>query len=214
MHKLSKIPQILTLAACSLAAATAAAQPATQACLGDFDAFLTCPAGAQRSGTECRAREPQRGRGDGEHWSGSKRQGPAIFLRDDDEPDPAKQRVSFAAHYKDHKKTGRVFRFDEDGRLASWNDVAADQYHGLSVSCTPEGRVYYLAYYDRDRSVGVSRTWRTSDGTFSVAFAYDAAGKGRRIDVPPAQMQRPDHLCRPARCDVTARPELWTASAP
>jgi hypothetical protein len=200
------IAQILLLSASSLTltAATAAAQPTTQACLGELDAFLACPAGAQRSGTECRAREPQRGKGEGEHWSGSKRQGPAVFLRHDDA-----KRVSFAAHYKDHKKTGRVFHFDKDGRLESWSDVAEDRYHGLSVSCTPDGRVYYMAYYDRDRSVGISRSWRMSDGAFSYAFEYDAAGKSSRIEATPAQQRRPDHLCQPARCDVQARPELW-----
>src|SRR5262245_16618307 len=84
----------------SAVSATAAAdsKPATQACLGDVDHFLTCPAGAQRVGTECRAR-------DGRHWSGSMRQGPSLFLRDN-------QTVSFAANYKDHKKSGRVFNFD------------------------------------------------------------------------------------------------------
>jgi hypothetical protein len=73
--------QLLFVAA-TLAASTAHASPTTQACLGNLDDFLTCPAGAQRSGTECRAREPQRGQAAGEHWSGSKRQGPAVFMRD------------------------------------------------------------------------------------------------------------------------------------
>src|SRR5688572_23800863 len=72
--------------------AIADSKPTTQACLGDFKAFLACPPGSRVSGSECRAVEPKRGKGDGEHWSGSKRQGPALFLRDDDETDPAKIR--------------------------------------------------------------------------------------------------------------------------
>ncbi|HEU0030634.1 MAG TPA: hypothetical protein VFQ53_08375 [Kofleriaceae bacterium] len=190
-----------------LATLTASADPAptTQACLGNFDAFLTCPAGAQRRGTECRTREPHGGQGAGEHWSGSKRQGPAIFLRDADERDPAKQRVSFAAYYKDHKKHGRVFNFDRDGRLDSWSDMADDQYNGLSVTCLPNGRVSHLAWFKNGAVVGISRTWKASDGSFS--YAYDQTLK-KSVDVPPAMQQRPDQLCQPARCDVTAKPDL------
>ena len=183
----------LSAALAALSAAPAAAQPTTQACLGDFDAFLACPAGAERSGTECRAREPNRGRAAGEHWSGSKRQGPAIFTRASKQ-DPSKQRVSFAAYYKDHKKSGRVFHFDDDGKLSSWSDVVDNRYHGLSVSCTPDGRVYHLAYYDQDKVVGVSRSWRMSDGAFSYAMDHDAAGPaapGRRRECPAAAPRSP-----------------------
>src|SRR5688572_14777226 len=98
----------------TLIASTASANPTTQACLGDFDTFLTCPAGSQRFKTECRSNDKS-------HWSGSKRQGPTLHLRDDNKT------VSFAASYKDHKKTGRVYRFDDQGRLASWNDVVNDE---------------------------------------------------------------------------------------
>jgi hypothetical protein len=186
----------------ALAATPVAAEPkvTTQACLGSVQTFLSCPAGAQRSGTECRAR--------GDHWSGSMRQGPALFLRDDREPDPAKQRVSFAASYTDHKKTGRVFHFDADGKLESWTDVFADRYHGLSVSCLPDGRVSHLAYYKDDRLVGISRSWRTRDGGFASAFQYDASGRGTPVQVSPALQQRPDSLCQPAACDVRAKPDL------
>lgn len=196
----------------AFSASPAAAQPATQACLGDFDTFLACPAGADRSGTECRAREPNRGRAASEHWSGSKRQGPAIFTRASKQ-DPSKQRVSFAAYYKDHEKSGRVFHFDTDGKLSSWSDVSENRYHGLTVSCTPDGRVYHLAYYDQDKVVGVSRSWRMSDGAFAFAMDHDAAGRTQPVNaVDPAQQQRPDHLCRPARCDVQAKPTLWPSA--
>jgi hypothetical protein len=124
--------QPVVLAAALLTATAAHAEPTTQACLGNIDTFLTCPAGAQRSGTECRTKEP--------HWSGSKRQGPSIFMRD-------AKLVSFAASYRDHKKTGRVFRFDNNGVLESWTDMADDEYNGLSVTCLPDGRAWYLAYY-------------------------------------------------------------------
>jgi hypothetical protein len=192
----------------SLIAVTASAnpKPATQACLGDWKTFLSCPAGATVKGSECRA--TQRGNA-GEHWSGSQRQGPALFLRDTNQRDPAKVRVSFAASYKNHKKTGRVFHFDKEGRLESWTDVDGDRYHGLSVSCLPDGRVSHLAYYKQDKVVGISRSWRTKDGTFSHAMDRDANGRPIPIDKPSAAlMQRPDHLCQLARCDVNAKPDL------
>ena len=180
----------------SAVSATAAAdsKPATQACLGDVDHFLTCPAGAQRVGTECRAR-------DGRHWSGSMRQGPSLFLRDN-------QTVSFAANYKDHKKSGRVFNFDPQGRLESWSDMADDDDHGLSVTCLPDGRVWYLAYYKHGRVVGISRSWSAKDGAFMSAMLHDAYGHAMVVQVTPDQMVRPDALCRPQRCDVTAKPDL------
>jgi hypothetical protein len=174
---------------------TAHANPTTQRCLGSFDAFLTCPAGAQRTRTECRAR-------DAGHWSGSKRQGPALFLRRDGKT------VSFAAYYKDHEKTGRVYRFDEQGRLESYADVANNKYNGISVSCMPDGRVKHLAYYKDDRVAGISRSWRASDGTFVYAMDHDANGRAIPVQATPAMMQRPDHLCRPQRCDVTTPPDL------
>ena len=184
--------QLFVLAA-TLAASTAHANPTTQACLGNLDDFLTCPAGAQRSGTECRGR--------GDHWSGSKRQGPAVFMRD-------AKIVSFAASYKDHKKTGRVFRFDDQGRLESWTDVAGDEYNGISVTCLPDGRAWYLAYYKDGRVVGVSRSWRAKDGSFSYAMDHDAQGRSFKVTVPAALQKRPDHLCQPQRCDVNAAPDL------
>ncbi|MBA3502973.1 MAG: hypothetical protein M4D80_11325 [Myxococcota bacterium] len=189
------------LVAATLLASTAHANPTTQVCLGNIDDFLTCPAGAQRSGTECRAREPQRGQGTGEHWSGSKRQGPAVFMRD-------ATKVSFAATYKDHKKSGRVFRFDDQGRLESWTDVADDEYNGLSVTCLPDGRAWYLAYYQDGRVVGISRSWRAKDGSFSYAMDHDAQGRSNKVTVPAAMQKRPDHLCQPQRCDVNAAPDL------
>ncbi|MBS1122042.1 MAG: hypothetical protein H6Q90_4270 [Deltaproteobacteria bacterium] len=197
------------LFATSLLAATAAAQPApavtTQACLGELATFLTCPAGSRLSGTECRAVEPHHGQADGEHWSGSKRSGPAVFLRDGD---PSKPIVSFAANYRDHKKTGRVFRFDDQGRLESFSDVMNDEDHGLSVTCLPNGRVSYLGYYKKGKSVGMSRAWKERDGSFSYAFEYDAQGRGQQVQTTPALEQRPDQLCHPARCDVMAKPDL------
>jgi hypothetical protein len=189
------------LVAATLLASTAHANPTTQVCLGNIDDFLTCPAGAQRSGTECRAREPQRGQAAGEHWSGSKRQGPAVFMRD-------ATKVSFAASYKDHKKTGRVFRFDDQGRLESWTDMANDEYNGLSVTCLPDGRAWYLAYYKDGRVVGISRSWRAKDGSFSYAMDHDAQGRSFKVTVPAAMQKRPDHLCQPQRCDVNAAPDL------
>lgn len=183
----------LLLLSTALLASTASAEPTTQACLGNLDSFLACPPGAQRTGTECRER--------GGHWSGSKRQGPAIFMRDD-------KNVSFAATYKDHRKAGRVFRFDPQGRLESWSDMANDEYEGLAVTCLPDGRVWYLAYYHDGRVVGVSRSWRAKDGSFSYAMDHDAQGHSKNITVPPALMQRPDHLCQPQRCDVNTPPDL------
>ncbi len=193
---------LLSLAPLAIAtlATGAHADPTTQACLGGLDAFLTCPAGAQRSGTECRTREPHGGQGAGEHWSGSKRQGPGVFLRDNNT-------VSFAAFYKDHKKTGRIFHFDDQGRLESWSDVADDKYHGLSVTCLPNGHVWYLAYYKDDKLVGLSRSWK-QDGSFSYAMQYDAQGHSTSITPTADQMRRPDALCQPARCDVTTKPDL------
>lgn len=209
MHRRSSLASSAVVAS-ALIASTASAQPkvTTQACLGELSKFLTCPAGAQLMGTECRAREPHRGQAAGEHWSGSQRQGPAVFLRDEDERDPARQRVSFAALYKDHKKTGRMFRFDPEGRLESWDDVDGDQPHGLSVTCLPDGRVSHLAYYDHGRNTGVSRSWRSRDGAFSYAFQYDGEGHGTAIEVPAALRERPDALCAPVTCDVRTRPDL------
>ena len=174
--------------------ATAHANPATQACLGDLDKLLTCPNGAQRSGMECRAKGP--------HWSGTMRQGPSVFMRDD-------KIVSFAASYKDHKKTGRVFRFDDQGRLASWNDSDNDEWNGLSVSCLPDGRISHMAYYKDGKVVGISRSWKTKDGSFSYAIEYNADGTySRNLPATPQLIQRPDHLCQPKVCDVTAKPDL------
>lgn len=207
-----------SLAALSLADVAAAAKPAatkpaagsssgptTQACLGDFKAFLTCPAGAAISGTECR----QRNTAANEHWSGSSRQGPALFFRGNhDEKITKDSIVSFAATYKNHKKNGRVFRFDDQGRLASWDNVIDNETYGLSVSCTPEGTVYHLASYFAGKVVGVSRSWRP-DGTLSYALDHDRNGK-TLASVPPTPelARRPDELCRPARCDVNARPDV------
>lgn len=170
-----------------LAASVAHAEPTTQACLGPIDTFLACPAGTQRSGTECRA--------------GSKRQGPSIFMRDE-------KTVSFAATYKDHKKTGRMYRFDKNGVLESWNDMADDEYNGLSVTCLPDGRAWYLTYYKDGRVVGISRSWRAKDGSFSYAMDHDAQGRTTKVQVPAALQQRPDHLCQIAKCDVNAAPDL------
>ena len=166
---------LLVLAAL-LAAPAAHAGPTTQACLGNVDAFLACPTGTQRIGTECRARE-------------TKRQGPAIFMRDE-------KTVSFAATYKDHKATGRVYRFDKDGVLESWTDVADDEYNGLSVTCLPDGRAWYLAYYKDGRVVGISRSWRAKDGSFAYAMDHDAQGRTTKVQVPAGLQQRPDHLCQ------------------
>lgn len=169
------------------------ADPVTQACLGSVDTFLTCPPGATRHGTECRAKS--------DHWSGSSRQGPSVFLR-------TNQTVSFAASYKDHKKTGRVFRFDEQGRLESWSDVAADVEHGLSVTCTPDGHTSYVASYAHGASIGISRSWSHRDGSFSYAFAYGADGHGHPVKLSLDQTRRPDELCQPKVCDVHAAPDL------
>jgi hypothetical protein len=181
------------LAILALLTTTAAADPTTQTCLGDFAKLLTCPANAQRSGTECRAKGPQ--------WSGTQRQGPSLFMRDD-------KVVSFAATYKDHKKTGRVFSFDDQGRLASWSDMANDEYNGLSVSCLPDGRIAQLAYYKDGKPVGIARSWRTRDGAFTYAIEYDAQGRSHNVAVSPQLMQRPDYLCQPQRCDIHAKPDL------
>jgi hypothetical protein len=188
------------LVSITLLSVPASANPTTQACIGDFDSFLACPAGAKRSGTECRAAEAKKGKGDGEHWSGSKRQGPAIFLRDE-----ATKNVSFVAYYKDHKKNGRTFHFDAQGRLESWADMANDTHHGMSVDCSDDGRVTLVSHMKDGKSVGISRHWKRSDGSFS--FAYDQA-KRTSVDIPAADKVRPDHLCRPQRCDVTTAPDL------
>ena len=189
---------IASILATSLTAA-ADPTPVTQACLGNLDALLTCPTGAQRRGTECRAAEPKRGNAAGEHWSGSKRQGPSVFLRSDNKT------VSYATTYKDHKKHGRTYRFDKAGVLESWSDMAHDAYHGLSVDCLPDGRVSHLAYFKHGKTVGVTLHWKRSDGSFS--FAFDQATR-QSVTVSPAQMARPDHLCQPKRCDVDAKPDL------
>ncbi|MEO8702891.1 MAG: hypothetical protein ABI867_22795 [Kofleriaceae bacterium] len=200
----SGLGSIFGMSVLALTASAAEPKPTTQACLGDFNTFLTCPAGSKRWGTECRADEQHGGKGSDEHWSGSKRQGPSIFLRDDDETDPKKQRVSFAANYKDHKKHGRVFRFDKDGVFESFSDMANDDYNGLSVDCFSDGKVSNLAYFKNGKVVGIALHWK-QDGSFS--FAYDQ-GKRESVSVPASQMTRPDHLCRPAKCDVTTPADL------
>lgn len=187
--------------ALALAPLTAHANPTTQACLGNLDTFLTCPAGAQRQGNECRAREPQRGQGAGEHWSGSKRQGPSLYLRKDGKT------VSWVANYKDHKKTGRVFRFDQQGRLETITDLVEDKNHGINVMCTDTGQVKYVSYFKDDRPV-FSRAWK-ADGSLSYAFEYDDKGQSKPVTVKPELAKRPDHLCRPQKCDVKTPPELW-----
>src|SRR4051812_31130261 len=90
----------------ALGASAASAGPVTQACLGSLDKFLTCPANSHRVGTECRA--------SGGEWAGISREGPSLVLRDPEAADP---KVRLAATYKDDAKTGRVFRFDAEGRL-------------------------------------------------------------------------------------------------
>lgn len=198
----------------SAGAAKASTAPTTQACLGDFATFLTCPAGATvaAGSTECRQREPRRGAGPGEHWSGSQRQGPALFLRDRagvDKPVTKASTVSFATRYKNHKKNGRLFRFDKEGRLSAWENLIDDRSYGLSVSCTPDGKVSFMATYFNDKVVGLSRAWR-SDGTLSYAIQHDATGAvtGHGEHPTAEQARRPDELCRPARCDINAAPEV------
>lgn len=172
----------------------------TQACLGDLNSFLSCPAGAAVDGTECRATS--------DHWAKSTRQGPALFLRDPTERDSTRVRVRFASFYKDHKKTGRTFSFDADGRLEEWSDMTADEHHGLSVQCTPDGRVERVASFSRGKVVGLSRSWNDQDGTLSMAYEHTADGSGHRVDVSAELARRPDELCRPTRCEVSAKPDL------
>ena len=190
--------------------AKSAGAPVTQACLGDLPTFLTCPAGAALFGSECRQREPQRGQGQGEHWSGSQRQGPALFLRGDVDVKLDKHsKVSFAARYKNHKKNGRIYRFDKQGVLESWNNVIDDRYYGLSVTCRPDGTVAHVASFAADKVVGISRSWRLSDGTLSYAIDHDPRSKATtHLDPTPELSRRPDELCRPVRCDVNAAPDL------
>lgn len=211
-----------SLLLCSAALATAlapghaAADPkaTTQACLGDLTAYLTCPTGAKVSGTECRQREAHGGTGAGEHWSGSKRQGPALFLRGDERAVNAQSLVNFAAYYINHKKNGRVFHFDKQGNLTSWNNVIDDQWYGLAVTCLPDGRVSYLATHAGNKTVGISRSWRAKDGELSYAIEYDAQGKVvRHLQPTPELARRPDELCRPARCEITAKPDMSLAPA-
>jgi len=195
---------LLALSTYTAGSASAKPQPesraTTQACLGDFNTMLTCPAGAELDGTECRAVS--------KHWAKSTRQGPALFLRDPAERDSARVRVSFATNYKDHKKTGRTFRFDAEGRLESFSDLAADANHGIDVVCRPDGRVERVAYFNRGKVVGLSRTWNERDGALELAYQYDGQGQGRRVEVSAQLARRPDELCRPARCDVAAKPDL------
>jgi hypothetical protein len=173
-------------------ALTAHAEPptTTQSCLGELDAFLACPPGSKRIHTECRAEETR-------PWSGSRREGPAVFLRDD-------HRVIFAANYQANQKQGRVFRFDPSGALESFSDMAGDDYHGISVDCFADGKVGSLGYFQHGKAVGLALHWK-EDGTF--AFAYDQTRR-ESVTLPVAQQQRPDHLCRPRTCDVHAAPDL------
>ncbi len=202
---------IIGITTCSLLTtlvATAKPQPpterpppvTTQACLGDLNDFLRCPPGAAVDGTECRATSG--------HWAKSTRQGPALLLRDAAERDSTRVRVQFASFYKDHKKTGRTFHFDAEGRLEEWSDTQADEQHGLSVQCSPDGRVERVASFNRGKVVGLSRTWGNQDGTLSLAYEHGADGRGRRVEVSAELARRPDELCRPTHCDVTARPDL------
>jgi hypothetical protein len=101
-----------------------------------------------------------------------------------------------------------VYRYDDQGRLESWNDEANDDWHGLAVTCLPDGRVWYLAYYKNGDVVGVSRSWKSSDGSFASAMDHDANGHAFPIAATPEMMKRPDHLCQPQRCDVNAKPDL------
>lgn len=195
-------------------AAAPTAGVTTQACLGDFATFLTCPAGASvHFGSECRAKERHGGQAAGEHWSGSQRQGPALFFRGTNQDKITKDsKVSFAANYKNHKKNGRIYRFDKQGRLASWENVIDDKSYGLAVTCNPDGTVAFLANFAADKVVGISRSWR-KDGSLSYAIDHDPDGKRTTHLEPgagltPELARRPDELCRPARCDINARPEL------
>jgi len=101
-----------------------------------------------------------------------------------------------------------MYDFDKDGVLESWTDVANDEYNGLSVTCLPDGRAWYLAYYKDGRVVGISRSWRAKDGSFAYAMDHDAQGRTTKVNVPAALQQRPDHLCQIAKCDVNATPDL------
>lgn len=194
-------------------AAAPSAAVTTQACLGDFATFLTCPAGASvHFGSECRAKEQHGGQAAGEHWSGSQRQGPALFFRGTAKQPAKDAKVSFAANYKNHKKNGRIYRFDKEGRLASWENVIDDRSYGLAVTCNPDGTVAFLANFAADKVVGISRSWR-KDGSLSYAIDHDPDGKRTTHLEPgagltPELVRRPDELCRPARCDIHAKPEL------
>lgn len=180
---------------------TFANPPTTQVCLGDLDKLLTCPAGAKRMGTECRVPEPHQGAAPGEHWSRSKRQGPSLFVHGG--------KVSLAASYKVHKKQGRAYRFDRKGALESISDFSADQYNGLHVTCLPDGRVSSIAYFKQGQRVGLSRSWRTKDGTLSTAFDNgNGTGASKAVAPTAALEQRPDALCQPVRCDLNAAPDL------
>lgn len=185
-----------------------AAKPTTQACLGELPAFLACPAGAAIFGTQCRQRESQRSSAGESSWGGQ-RQGPSLSLFPVDLSAglPKGLLVNFAARFKNDKKNGRVFRFDQQGHLISWENRIDDMIYGLSVTCTPAGTVSRLASYFNGKSVGTSRSWR-ADGTFSHAITYDANGKAGFPQPTPELVHRPDELCRPARCDIAAKPDL------
>jgi hypothetical protein len=191
-------PCLATLASISLAASTGLAEPAAQSCIGDWNAFLTCPAGATRLRNECRDHD------DGS-WGGP-RHGPSLMLHFVPASEPGPPGVMIAANYQDDQRTGRAFRFERDGRLAGWDDLLGDQRHGASVSCR-DGRVTSLAYFSHNHRAGLARSW-SAHGELLYATVYDGHGHGARAEPTPAVLRRPDELCQPKRCDVTAKPDL------
>src|SRR6185295_10165638 len=122
---------------------------------------------------ECRARS--------DHWSGSSRQGPAVWY-DDDDPTV----IRAAGLYKDHKRTGRWFEFDKQGRLAQIIDYLNGVPDGAYVTCYPDGSVAGLFYDVADKIQGVSRWWR-KDGTLSYAIEYKDDKWVRSLTDDPAQ---------------------------
>jgi hypothetical protein len=185
-------------------AAPAFADPTTQACLGMGDdaesikkaLAAKCPEGASLSdGRRFKTHKEGDGFELGCNVPKGKgnipvRHGPAVWFHKGG-------KVARAGQYDAHTKTGRWYRFDEQGRLQWIEDLRDDwSTYGYYIECDPEnGQLLGLTYFDKNgEQQGKSFRWK-KDGSFSYGFL--PGWSGAHLMTPRTPAAAP--ACRPTR---------------
>ena len=178
--------------------APAWAEPVTQACLGNIDRLLECPSGGELAdGTAtggsykfCFRRDPAKSK------YARIYHGPSIGYDSHN-----RSIVRRAGTYRDGKKHGRFYHFDEEGKLDRMVDYKNGEYDGASIRCHENGRVRSVTPHRNGKRHGVSQHWR-KDGRFVYATEYaDGQRVGQPLDLRP-YVVAPAGICQPKSCDL------------